>query len=156
METLESVSDERWHTVQPIPCIDSSSHGEPRPGVRFLDTRGALRLVLHQYLNSAVFEITLWQLFLPPHRSTSCLACGFSLKACVKCPIMTQPTYCGSDTTPCCRNLYSDNPSLKQHCIMTPASLTARFHSIHLPYQPKFITASNNMFKLGAATFLVF
>lgn len=57
---VQSVFGEHWYT-RPISCNDSSSHGEPRPGVRSLDT-WVLRLVQH-YLNSAMPEITLQQIF---------------------------------------------------------------------------------------------
>jgi len=50
---------EHWY-MQPIPRTDSSSHGEPHPGARSLDTWEALGLVLH-YLNSTMLEITLQQ-----------------------------------------------------------------------------------------------
>ncbi|KAF8797407.1 hypothetical protein BYT27DRAFT_7228995 [Phlegmacium glaucopus] len=67
---IQSGFRERWYT-QPIPCTDSSSHGEPRPGARSLDESGALGLILH-YLNSTMLEITLQQIFALIPATTSC------------------------------------------------------------------------------------
>ena len=58
---IQSGFGRRWY-MQPIPCTNSSSHGEPCPGARSLDAWGALGLVLH-YLNSMTHEFTLQQIF---------------------------------------------------------------------------------------------
>ena len=65
--------------MQPIPHTDSSCHGEPHPGARSLDARGALGLVLH-YLNSTMLEITLQQIFaLIPATTSQYIAFGLQI-----------------------------------------------------------------------------
>jgi len=58
---LDSGFEDRWNCT-PIPRPDVASQGQPRLGARSLDAPGALGLTLH-YLNSAMLEISLQQIF---------------------------------------------------------------------------------------------